>query len=57
MNKTISILLLIALSIWSLLIFYKNLDNPNNWKFYAALAGLIIFNILLGLVVRGLYKK
>lgn len=57
MNKTISILILVALTIWSLFTFFKNLDNPNNWRLYASLGGLILFNLLLGLVVRGVYQK
>lgn len=56
MYKTISIIVLIALTAWSLFVFYNNLHDPNNWRFYAALGGLLLFSVLLGLALRGIYR-
>lgn len=58
MNKNIPAFLLTSTMLaYSLLVFFKNLDHPESWKFYSALAGLIIFTAFFGLLVKTARKK
>lgn len=43
--------------VYSLCVFFKRLENPNDWRFYAAAAGLAFFSFLLGLRLKSLLKK
>jgi drug/metabolite transporter superfamily protein YnfA len=58
MNKNIpSFFLVSGMMLYSLYAFFKNLDQPDNWRFYAALGGLLVFSFFMGLLVKSSGKK